>query len=144
MEVQPLVLGGLQGPGAGAVLGGVGPVVGGRGQHPADRGVLHGAAAKSCKEEAAAVNFYLSLSNRTREEVGALKKNPAPVGLTPAARHLAAPHRQRGVDAGEQRLPLQVVPHVAVEAGGASGQQVEHRHLPEVRPLGQRAAQPED
>lgn len=64
--------------------------------------------------------------------------------LTSAGGHLATPHGQGGVEAGELRLPLQVVAHVAVKAGDASGQQVLHRHLPEVRPLGQRAAQPEN
>lgn len=56
--------------------------------------------------------------------------------LTSAGGHLAAPHRQGGVEAGELRLPLQVVAHVAVEAGGASREQVQHRNLPKVRPLG--------
>lgn len=57
------------------------------------------------------------------------------LSLTPAGGHLAAPHRQRGVEAGELRLALQVVTHVTVEAGGASWEQVQHGHLPVVRPL---------
>lgn len=64
--------------------------------------------------------------------------------LTPAAGLSAAPHWQRGIEAGEQRLPLQVVTHVAVETGRASREQVEHGHLPKVRPFRQRTAEPED
>lgn len=64
--------------------------------------------------------------------------------VTSAGGDLAAPLWQGGVEAGELRLPLQVVAHVAVKAGDASRQQVQHRHLPEMRPLRQRAAQLED
>lgn len=64
--------------------------------------------------------------------------------LTPAAGLLAAPHWQGGVEAGEQRLPLQVVTHVAVKASGAPREQVQHRHLSKVRPFWQGTAQPED
>lgn len=64
--------------------------------------------------------------------------------LTSAAGQLATPHGQGGVQARQLRLPLQVVPHMAVKAGDASREQVQHRHLAEVWPLRQRAAQPED
>lgn len=64
--------------------------------------------------------------------------------LTSAGGQLAAPHRQGGVEAGQLRLPLQVVSHMAVKAGNASREQVQHGHLTEVWPLWQRAAQPED
>lgn len=64
--------------------------------------------------------------------------------LASAGGYLAAPDRQGGVEAGELHLPLQVVTHVAVKVGSASREQVQHRHLPEVRPLRQWAAQPED
>lgn len=66
------------------------------------------------------------------------------VPLTSAAGQLATPHGQGGVQARQLRLPLQVVPHMAVKAGDASREQVQHRHLAEVWPLWQRAAQPED
>ena len=42
VQMQPLAPGGLQGPGAGSVLGGVGARVGGGGEDPPHRGVLHG------------------------------------------------------------------------------------------------------
>lgn len=64
--------------------------------------------------------------------------------VTSAGGHLAAPLWQGGVEAGELRLPLQVVAHVAMKAGDASRQQVQHRHLTEMWPLRQRAAQSED
>ncbi len=49
VEVQPLVLGRLQRPGAGAVLGGIWPVMGGRGQDPPHGGVLHRPPTESCR-----------------------------------------------------------------------------------------------
>lgn len=64
--------------------------------------------------------------------------------LTSAAGQFATPHGQGGVEARQLRLPLQVVSHMAVKAGDASREQVQHRHLTEVRPLWQRAAQSED
>lgn len=64
--------------------------------------------------------------------------------VTSAGGHLAAPLWQGGVEAGELRLPLQVVAHVAVKAGDASRQQVQHWHLTVMWPLRQRAAQSED
>lgn len=64
--------------------------------------------------------------------------------LTSAAGQLAAPHGQGGVEARQLRLPLQVVSHMAVKAGDTSREQVQHRHLTEVWPLWQRAAQSED
>lgn len=67
-----------------------------------------------------------------------------PATLTSAGGQLAAPHGQGGVEARQLRLPLQVVSHVAVKAGDASGEQVQHGNLAEVWPLWQRAAQPED
>lgn len=51
VEVQPLVLRRLQRPGAGAVLGGVRPVVGRRRQNPAYCRILHCASTKSCRDE---------------------------------------------------------------------------------------------
>lgn len=56
VEVQPLVPGCLQRPGTGAVLGGIRPMVGRRGQHPPYCRVLHCAATKSYT---GGVHFYL-------------------------------------------------------------------------------------
>jgi len=55
--------------------------------------------------------------------------------LTSAGRLLAAPHRQGSIETSEQRLPLQVVTHVAVKAGDTSREQVQHGYFPIMRPL---------
>lgn len=68
----------------------------------------------------------------------------SPATLTSAGGQLAAPHGQGGVEARQLRLALQVVSHMAVKAGDASREQVQHGHLTEVWPLWQRAAQSED
>lgn len=66
-----------------------------------------------------------------------------PLLPTSTARLLATPDRQRCIEAGERHCPLQVVAHVAVEAGSAPWQQVQHGHLPKVRPPRQGTAQTE-
>ena len=74
----------------------------------------------------------------------ALTKHVNVVYLTSAAGLPAAPQGQRGIDADQCWRPLQMVTHMAAEASHPPGQQVQHRHLPEVRLLWQGAAQPEN
>lgn len=61
VEVQPLVLGCLQRPGAGSVLGGIRSMMGRRGQHPPYCGILYCSPTKSYEEEVTIVKINVSI-----------------------------------------------------------------------------------
>lgn len=149
-------------------------MVGRRGQHPPHCRILHRAPTKSCSRQKSLTktclknfrclsckyNSWPTQRSNTQpwcyeHHTGAIRPDGAgdlysvsitgtSATLTSAGGQLAAPHGQGGVEACQLRLPLQVVSHMAVEAGEAPREQVQHGHLTEVWPLWQRAAQSED